>query len=222
LSRIEGAVTLKGGMSASPPPAEISAPDSSTAPSGRFGRVRAALGLFRVIAQDLRSPDRPTRRMSALFFLSLFAAVGVAGMALWQRRPVPAVEALKLDRDAELTDYLARQSPVSTEQPTFTRLGEFRVELRRPPAQTEVNRTLNLAEIELTAECESAEACEYLEKHRAEARDQLATSMRPLAADELLSRRGKERLRAEWVDQLNSWLPRGKVRGVWFTRLVVN
>jgi flagellar basal body-associated protein FliL len=209
-------------MSASPPPAGSPAPDPSTPSGGRLARAKAALGQFRVIAQDLRSPDRPTRRMAALFFVSLFAAGAVTGVALWQRRPMPAATPVKVDRDAELADYLARQSPVSSEQPTFTKLGEFRVELRRPPAQTEVNRTLNLAEIELTAECESAEACDYLEKHRAEARDQLATSMRPLAAEELLSRRGKERLRAEWMDQLNSWLPRGKVRGVWFTRLVVN
>jgi hypothetical protein len=134
-----------------------------------FGkRIQAVRERIAELAVSLRSPDRPTRRMSALFFVSLAGmalVVVVAGARYWRHVKELQARADRVARreNAVLEEFIKKRSEIARRKNSMLTLGEFTVELRgedggRRPA------SMSLAEIELVIECDTKEARDFLEE----------------------------------------------------------
>jgi hypothetical protein len=192
-----------------------------------IGRARAAWTGLVELARGLRSSDLPTRRMSRLFFTSLLAALTVGTLAVTharqERRERERLAAEAAERTRRIAELLDRRGDEARRRMTSFELGTFTLELKPsadgpPPGR----RLSNVAEVELVAECDTAEACRRLEHASARVRDEVTDVFTAVEREELLSLAGKAQLKRMLVERLNAWLPEGKVRNVYISKLVVS
>jgi flagellar basal body-associated protein FliL len=176
------------------------------------------------VFRNLRSPDAPTRRMARFFVLSL---AGLALVSLTTLHYVWVARHMMTsfgndDQGKNLGEFLQRQADEAHAKNTAISLGSFTVELKALPDSKPAPGVMNLAEIELTVQCDSREACTYVSDHLAQAKNQITGIFIALNRDDLLSHDGKKRLVRQILDRLNEWLPQGRIDNLFFSKLVVS
>lgn len=179
----------------------------------------------REIFVSLWSRDRVARRMSVLFLLSLLG-IGLVGVFSWQR--IQKLRAHSRQRSqAELFaknmgEFFGKQAEGAKRKYTVTELGTFLMELKLPSELRVGKGVVNMAEIDITVECDLKETCEFISNHLSMARDQVASIFTALDREEVMSREGKKRMKKLLLERLNLWLPKGKVENLFFTRLIMS
>jgi len=81
---------------------------------------------------------------------------------------------------------------------------------------------INLAEIELMAQCDVAETCEEVAKHLTEIQSLISNVLIGVDYDTLLSQPGKGKLRDQIIERIERALGKGHIRNILFTKLVVS
>ena len=192
--------------------------------------ARGVKGQFIEIFKGIVSPDGPTRRMSLFFFVSLTALVGVGVLTV--RRAVRqsnereamalVAEQEALERTKEAT-FLGKTQVAGAEaaRASMISVGQFTIELKAVPGHPKSKGFMNMAELELVVECDSADTHTYIEENLVQARSQLTDIFLSMDRDELLTREGKRKLKKRLIERLNGWMPRGKIQNVFFAKLVV-
>lgn len=195
-------------------------------------RVEQAWDAVRVrvveIFRGLRSPDRPTRRMSLLFFASLLGIAVVFGAAVGRYFAIRRIR-LELSRSshvdegaAHFGEFVRKQAEENKHKSSLMSLGQFTVELKPVPNQRPVPGVVNMAEVEFAIECDNKETRDYIEDNLAQARNQVTDVLFDLDREAILTREGKKKLRKALIEKLNLWLPKGKVEDLYFSKLVVS
>jgi flagellar basal body-associated protein FliL len=224
---------------------KISTPDASSQPKGPKGegskkqkkkadgpsamsRLARKIGgisaEIREIRQGLRSPDQPTRRMSIFFFLSLVGMAIVVGVAAKRFYDLKHEQFMAQERamEAKMGEFFAKQAEEAKRKGTTQSLGQFILELKPIPNQRQVPGVVNMAEVELVAQCDERDTCTYIEENIARVRNEVTNIFVAFDRDELLSREGKKRIKKSLLDKLNLWLPKGKIEEIYFSRLVIS
>ena len=161
------------------------------------------------------------RRMAWQFWLSLLGIVlvfVVAGRTWWEHKQVndarAAVVAQRAALEAEERKRLLAHYTVE--------IGLFSMELKGEKPTPTPRGTVNLAQVEIVAECDTDETCEFIHNHPEGARSALTGVLVPMDRHELLTKRGKTRVKNSIVDGLNRWLSHGSVKTIYFSRFVIN
>jgi hypothetical protein len=106
---------------------------------------------------------------------------------------------------------------------TLLDLGRFSIQLKGEPNAQALRANgskAGLADVSLVLECDSPETYEYLEQRSAQVRNEITGALDAVDREELLSRLGKNRLKSRVKDQVNGWLPKGKVLNVYISGLM--
>lgn len=190
----------------------------------------------------LLSPDRPTRKMTVFFYLSLFVFIALMGSfgKNWYRSVVAKKKvetALLVEAEKKAPWVLkAKEKDLIKLQ---LNLGEFMLELR--PRQEEAGDAkgtkvyskdhMNIATIELIAECDTVDTCHFVEEHIVQVRDQMILILTGLEREVLMSREGKQKVKRALIDRLNRWLGdhgisdktlnKAPIENLYFNRLVL-
>ncbi len=187
----------------------------------RLGKSRAFTS---EMSQALISKDRWTRRMALVFFGACLGIAAViyfgAERAIRHHRVRLAAEKKSANR---LGQFFKEQAEAARLKSSLLALGVFTIELKVDDgdAVMPIRRGVKTAEIEVVLECETVDVSRYIESHMLQARNELTETMVGLTRDGLFSRDGKAVLRKKMVDRLNQWMPEGKVRNVYFNKLIV-
>ncbi|MGE0616182.1 MAG: flagellar basal body-associated protein FliL [Bacteriovoracia bacterium] len=191
------------------------------APSGG-GNLKKRLGSIRETVTDLfkglGSKDRATRKMSVFFVLSLVGALATTAVATHL-----ILSRSKGEKHGEqLGKFLNKQKEAAEHRIHTFEMGKFLVEVTPPEgAGRPAPGIVNMAEIVIVIECEEKSACTYVENHLTQARDQVATAFTALEQADLMTILGKQKLKAKILQKLNSWLPGGKIRRVYFSNVII-
>ncbi len=175
--------------------------------------------------RGLGSRDLSLRWMSLIFLGSWLGIIGVGffGYQLYHKRIQYKKELSESELTAKnLSGFFEKQSEHAKRKYTLFGIGDFTVELKPIPNQKAVKGVLNMAELELVAECDTRVTCNYLEQHLHRVRDQVASVFFAIDREELVSKEGKKRLRQSIVERINSWLPNGKIQNIFMTKLIVS
>lgn len=179
--------------------------------------------------KSIGSSDAPTRRVSVFFFLSLIGVVTL-GVLMIQRNSRLERERLVYEaaaaqdaeaRGAEAALLGGAESADSRHAASMLNLGLFTIALKPVGERPKTGSFVNMAEVELFAECDSKETHDFLEENLAQARNQLNGVFLSVDREELLTREGKRKLKKRILELLNGWLPNGKIRGIYFSKLIV-
>lgn len=188
--------------------------------------IRNTLEGFGGLIGALSSADAPTRRGATFFFVSLFGAIAILSLTIhtFVYKGRLAQQMLEQSNAAanSLADFLGRQSDLAKRRNIQVELGRFTMELRRLPGQRFPSGVMNMAEMELVAECDTRRTCEYIHSNDTQMRNQLINGLTPMDRDDLFTRDGKARLKRKLMDRLNLWLPYGRVEEIYFTNLQIS
>ncbi len=185
---------------------------------------RIAAGIKGLLSSPFH-PDFSIRKMSFVFFGSLICL----GFVLTQSVRTFRDERAEKERQ---TQELARQAAmleggestktgIHAEVVPMQNLGTFVVELKEAVKTRKVQ--MDVAEVEVIAECENKEVCSLLESRPNEARDAVVSAFSPVGRADLLSADGKRRLKKRILQKLNLFVIReGRVRRIFFGKLLVS
>jgi flagellar basal body-associated protein FliL len=193
-----------------------------------LGRPGNILLDFPQIFPSLFSTDRPTRRMSFFFFLSLAGLIFVSGYAFqryWSsKRLIRMMEDQRIARRMKVMEE--KDVAEAKRRDSVLNLGSFTLELKAIAHQALRAGVgvgiVNMAEVEIVILCDGTDTRDYIEEHVIQARNQMTNVFTAIDREELLSREGKRRIKGSIIRRLNQWLPRGKVEDLYFSRLSVN
>ena len=173
------------------------------------------------------SRDRRTRHGILVFWGSLIL-LGVVASHGWRSytefRHLQKYGMNEADLSAKLrAENEAEREKQARLHTVLVTIGAFNIELAPPKGgQRLAPGVMNMAEIEITLECETRDACETIQARMVETRNQITNALTPLERDELLSRDGKGRIKRRVIDRVNAWLTtEGKVRDLYFSRLLL-
>ena len=190
------------------------------------GGARGIVTGFLTIVQGLWSSDGPTRRMSFLFFLSLFLGVTIASWGLKRYQIHLAEQRVQLS-EAEKVAWHAQE--VLKQQQDDTRIlnsqiliGTFQVELTPAPGEKKIRGMRYVADLDVVVVCDDKPTREHIQENLLAARGQVSSAIVPMQRADMLTREGKNHLKRVIQLKLNAWLPFGKVEEVHFTRLILN
>ena len=176
----------------------------------------------------LRSIDRPTRRMSIVFYLSLagvaitFYGFGKYMMASRERERIALIETQrKTAEEKAKADELRRMR----EPPPYQSMGTFSLELREVEGVAR-SSGLRAAEMEIVLACSELEACEWIKTNLDRARGELGPLFTPTDREKIMTPGGKKAFREEIRDTLNHLLEDRGIKGtiieVLFPRFIVS
>lgn len=183
---------------------------------------------FREALLGLRSPDRPTRRMSIVFFASVLGVVFVLGAFGKYFYTVQAKKNQeRVAADQKLIDAEARAQELKRlrQPPPYQSLGTFTLELREEDGVAK-SSGLRAAEMEIVVACSDIAACDWIKGHLDLSRGELGSLFTPTDRDKILSPGGKKAFREEIRDTLNRLLEERSVEGnvieVLFPRFILS
>jgi len=183
---------------------------------------------FKEAKSGIRSPDRPTRRMSWIFFISVFAVLlSMAGLAKYwfANRERLNAEMLAIEKKAAEERTRAEELKRSREPPPYQSLGTFTLELREQEGVAK-SSGLRAAEMEIVVACSEVGACDWIKSHLDLSRGELGSLFTPTDREKLLSPNGKKAFREEIRDSLNRMLEERGISGtvieVLFPRFIVS
>lgn len=183
---------------------------------------------FKAAALGIRSPDRPTRRMSWIFFLSVIGVLIALGgfTQSWLtnrvkvRREILAIEQRKSEERIRAEELRRSLAP-----PPYQSLGTFSLELREQEGVAK-SSGLRAAEMEIVVACSAIEVCEWIKSHVDISRGELGSLFTPTDREKILSPGGKKAFREEIRDTLNHLLEERGVPGtvieVLFPRFILS
>lgn len=170
-----------------------------------------------LVIKSISSPDYPTRRMTVFFYLAVAGIVVSAALGVYRwkflRSDPPLSEKDKVA--LQLAKMLKAHTEEAKKKQATTNLGIFTVEVKRG------NASAGQAELEIVAECNSTDTCEFVEGNLTRARDEISSVLVALDREEILSREGKIKIQRLIIERLNKLLPRGKVINLYFSRFIV-
>lgn len=180
-----------------------------------------AVGVIREINASLGSEDVRQSRAAFAFYLNVLGillVVSLTGKQLWDHRAqlknLAAIEKARVESERETLESRIKQHSIS--------LGQFNLELKNPAnGQRVPAQLINIAEVEVVVECDSAETCASIESQMLVVRNQLTNTFTAVDRDELLTKNGKRKLKMAIGEAVNSWLPKGHVKSVYFSRLII-
>ena len=164
--------------------------------------------------------------MALLFFLGLSGIIAALGLAYHRYVILTDLHKLELagaqETSKNLGDFIQKQSEHAKKKFATLALGKFTVDLKVVEGMTLSRGVLNVAELEITIECDNKETRYYIEDHLTRARDQITGVLTSVDRDELLTREGKHKLKKRLLDHLNAWLPNGKVEELFISNQLLN
>lgn len=188
-------------------------------------RIKTALGFFgesfKEINHGFVAPDPKTRRMVGVFWINVFCATLVLGLGVRQIASLFGPTAAEIEAARVAEELRLQKEEAQRQKEALFNMGTFTIELKYAPGQEKHPGLMNVAEIEIVAECDTGETCSYIEEHLMRARDEMTNVFVPIDRQELLSKNGKRELKQNLIDAINRWLPSGTVRNVHFMKLVV-
>lgn len=180
---------------------------------------------FKQIAKDfangLFSKEPSVKPMSWLFLLSslgLVTSLTVFFVHLGRDHKEEVVSHSKTAQKSELDDE-ENQKVSRTHH-----LGSFTVSLKSDDDQAKIERAagvVNMIEFDAFMECDEDATCAWLTKHEEKMRDHLLRNLSLLYRDDALTKEGKKKLRESMIQILNSMLPKGEVKAIYFSKLIV-
>lgn len=174
----------------------------------------------------LKSSDRPTRRMAVVFVTSLLGILIVSGLAVGRYRQVKTIQALEKreteSRAKQIAEAYETKVDEAKKRMISLSLGDFTLELFHISDPRKLSRVLNIVEMEVVVECDTDETCMFIEGNVVKAKNQVANALNPMDREEIMSKEGKAKLKRKITHQLNTWLLRGKVLTVYFSKLVIS
>jgi len=190
---------------------------------------KSAIGQVKEVFGGISSPDGPTRRMAWIFILSIagIIAVLVAGFALSVHRKIEVsrraaalqAEAKKVD---VLADLLDKKKTDGHEIKPSVDLGFFVAELKLPTGMADSPGSVRLAEVSLSAVCDSEATRKHIDTNIIQARSAILGAFTGLSRDDLSSREGKRKLKKKIIAKLNNWLESGEVEDLFYSGLLMN
>jgi flagellar basal body-associated protein FliL len=193
-------------------------------PPIRWSDVQA---FWKEVARALRSTDGPTRRMAIVFWISIVGA-GWTGAWTFKRvffpakPPPPVPTALELEQQRILDEFLAKQREDAQRAVGQLLLGSFTFSLQEIPGEPKARGAQNLAEVEISIECDSTETCSRIEASMTSLRDQILAAFSGLDREAVMSTLGRTRMKETVLLKLNQFIGKGRVQKVFFTKLIVN
>jgi flagellar basal body-associated protein FliL len=190
----------------------------------------------RKIWEALLGEDGERRRMALVFFVSLVGVLVVGGVSTTRYlrfRKIAQERAARLKKNEPCVEMscafsameeLAKKNAELAEIKAATvNLGEFEIGLvglgdGRP------GRSGMKLQLEIAIEFDSANAGRWASANLAPTRSEVLGSvgaLQGLTRDDLMTPRGKEMVRDRIREQLNHWLPSGKVKGVHFRKFLI-
>lgn len=169
------------------------------------------------------SPDRPSRLASFAFWASCLLAVALFVQGVRQLILTDEGKAQQSEQAQNLNKFFQQQKEEALTRGTTLDLGKFLIEVKPVPGKKPKSGALNMAEVMMTLECETIQACRYVETNMPKARDRISSSLVSVDREELLSQDGKRALKLMILRQLNGWLPdEHKVKNLYFTKFIIN
>jgi flagellar basal body-associated protein FliL len=192
----------------------------------RSNRLKKTGGTVREVFQGLKSPDVPTRNAAILFVFSLIGigfVLILAGSYFWQSRKLMHDELTNTgDAGKNLGEFIRKQSEEAKMKYTFQSLGTFNIELKPIDPEVKAKGVMNMAEVEIQAQCDKKDTCDFLEGQSAKVKDEVTQVFTAMERDELLSKEGKKKMKKKIIDRLNLFLTEGKVEDLFFSKLIIN
>lgn len=177
----------------------------------------------------LSSKDRPTKRASRFFILSLMLLLGVlALLTKYGFDQVMVIREKNLEAQRLVTEafHKAEEEKKRNRPPSYFSLGSFSLELKEEPGVVVSKNSSNSAEFEIVIQCDEPELCEWIDQHKELARGELSSLFVPTPREKLLSVSGKKAFREEIRDMLNRWLETqnqtGQILDVLFPRFILS
>ena len=181
--------------------------------------------VINIISRAFVSPDAPTRRMAWVFLLSCLSVI--AATTYWVKRWITLrgiAAAYQAERDKDVKafgEYLGKRAELAKQRYITVSLGTYNAEIKKDPNW--VGRGgLNVAQIDIVAECDSKETAEYVEANLTRFSNQITNVLINVDRDELLSKDGKRRIQTLMIQKMNEILDSGKVERIYFTKLMIS
>jgi flagellar basal body-associated protein FliL len=171
---------------------------------------------------SVEARDRLTRRAAVLFLLSLAGALGTIIFAIYHYYGSTRRKIRTISPQSQLTILMKKERTQLQRRAILYPLGTFVIEVKNQSHDKPVSGVINLAELDVMLECDTAETWDYLEAHADQAKNQLTNVFTPIERDMLLSMPGKKALKGLIIKRLNDWLPSGRIKQVYFSRLLVS
>ena len=189
--------------------------------SGRFRSANfSPVGLITA----LWSKDASTRKMGLLFFLSLVTLFGtsVRGFRYFYEIRKAEHERIESARLEQVKIAEERQHELQRIKEGRVDIGKFMIPLRSEAGRGPANLVRNIAELDITLECDRQKACQYVADRIPEVRDLINQELLPIEREYFYSRSGKQTIKDRIKRALNDWLPYGLIRQVYFPVLLIN
>ncbi len=208
--------------------------------------IRTSINSAKEVKKSTKDPDRATRRMAALFFISVSLSIAFLVYGVYRHYEVrmkefasrinedpylkhkgpqaakpPSGHGSEGDSASESRHTSLDEEPSKNGLPTFT-IGKFNIELKGPKNGKRVRGLLQIVEMELVVECDTKKTCAYIEQNIAPVRGEVTDVFTPIDREEILSREGKRRFLREVIDKINNFLPDGKIENIYINKMVIS
>ncbi|MEO5968665.1 MAG: flagellar basal body-associated FliL family protein [Bdellovibrionia bacterium] len=172
------------------------------------------------IIRELFSADKPTRRMTIFFILSLTGFLILMSSVLFNCGSAGLVKVWgKLQEVArEQKELVYRQRKKRDDEASWIKLRKFNFDLK--PSFGDRKGASHLAEFDLSVQADSPDTRDYIEENMAQTRNAVFRPLVGLDRETLMSVEGKTKLRQNIIESLNMWLPGGKVLDAYFVRFI--
>jgi hypothetical protein len=192
----------------------------------------------------LISGEGGNRRLALLFFLSSVGAIWVSQLGISRflnYRKLEAQRAARMSKDKapcvemscafnEMEELAKKKSEIAEIKAAMVNLGDFELALVMPSeplgerrAATPGHSGMTLG-VEISVEFDSGDTGRWVQANATPARSEVlaaAAALSGMTRADLLSVEGKARVRDRIRDRLDAWLPSGKVKGVYFSKFLL-
>jgi len=158
--------------------------------------------------------QKPTLFIALLIFNML--AIGGVGVMLFLNKK-------KEDQKATIDQVIEgeKQAQAEEKESDMDFIGSL-VPLETFVVNLAGSRGSKLLKVNMELEISNAEVQEEIEKRKPQIRDMILIMLSTKSFNDLSEREGKDRLREEIAETINSFLSRGKIKRVYFTEFIFN
>ncbi len=187
-----------------------------------FGKI---FGVLKEVLPEMISSDASARKMAWLFALSL---IGVVFTTSWMtfrfiqnNKDKIAAMTAHGEETKHLGDFIKKQADEARHRSATLIVGTFVVTLKEIPGKKLPPGGMNLGEVEIIIECDSRDTRNFMESQLQKVKNQITSVFTNVDREAILTREGKRLLRRQIIENLNNWLPSGKVEELYFTKFII-